>query len=120
MLFFFPRDVLDEILDLIESVSEGFPTYSNTIKCFVPISAAAQSNSKNYITICNDNGFSPRYLLFFRAKMHRGFVKIMFETVICYQAQRTSFVMVDILHRTSFDKSRNFELCNVFKFCKYF
>ena len=25
----FPRDVLDEILDLIESVSEGFPTYSN-------------------------------------------------------------------------------------------
>ena len=25
---FFPRDVLDAILDLIESVSEGFPTYS--------------------------------------------------------------------------------------------
>ena len=25
---FFPRDVLDEILDLIESVSEGFLTYS--------------------------------------------------------------------------------------------
>ena len=24
MLFFFPRDVLDEIWDLIESVSEGF------------------------------------------------------------------------------------------------
>ena len=28
MLSLFPRDVLDEILDLIESVSEGFPTYS--------------------------------------------------------------------------------------------
>ena len=28
VLSFFPRDVLDEILDLIESVSEGFPTYS--------------------------------------------------------------------------------------------
>ena len=28
MLSFFPRDVLDEIWDLIESVSEGFPTYS--------------------------------------------------------------------------------------------
>ena len=27
MLSFFPRDVLDEILDFIESVSEGFPTY---------------------------------------------------------------------------------------------
>ena len=25
---FSPRDVLDEILDLTESVSEGFPTYS--------------------------------------------------------------------------------------------
>ena len=23
----FPNDVLDEVLDLIESVSEGFPTY---------------------------------------------------------------------------------------------
>ena len=28
MLSFFPRDVLDEILNIIESVSEGFPTYS--------------------------------------------------------------------------------------------
>ena len=28
VLSFFPRDVLDKILDLIESVSEGFPTYS--------------------------------------------------------------------------------------------
>ena len=25
---FFPQDVSDEILNLIESVSEGFPTYS--------------------------------------------------------------------------------------------
>ena len=25
---FSPRDVLDGILDLIESISEGFPTYS--------------------------------------------------------------------------------------------
>ena len=28
MLSFFTRDVLDEILNLIESVSEGFPSYS--------------------------------------------------------------------------------------------
>ena len=34
VLSFFPLDVLDEIWDLIESVSEGFPTYSyfNIIK----------------------------------------------------------------------------------------
>ena len=31
VLSFFPRDVLDGILDLIESVSEGFPTYSYTL-----------------------------------------------------------------------------------------
>ena len=30
VLFFFPLDVLDEIWDLIESVSEGFLTYSCT------------------------------------------------------------------------------------------
>ena len=28
MLSFSPRDVLDEFLDLIGSVSDGFPTYS--------------------------------------------------------------------------------------------
>ena len=28
MLSLFPQDVSGEILDLIESVSEGFPTYS--------------------------------------------------------------------------------------------
>ena len=40
MLSFFPRDFSDDILDLIESVSEGFPTYfdmrfhaANTATC---------------------------------------------------------------------------------------
>ena len=31
VLSFFPRDVLDEILNLIESVSEDFPSYSHVI-----------------------------------------------------------------------------------------
>ena len=30
MLFFFPRDVLDEIWDSVESVSKGFPTDSES------------------------------------------------------------------------------------------
>ena len=34
VLSLFPRDVLDEIMDLIESVSEGFPTYSYTMEQF--------------------------------------------------------------------------------------
>ena len=32
VLSFFPRDVLDEILNLIESVSEDFPSYSSYMK----------------------------------------------------------------------------------------
>ena len=31
MLSFFPRGVLDEILNFIESVSEGFSSYSSTV-----------------------------------------------------------------------------------------
>ena len=31
MLSFFPRGVLDEILNLIESVSEDFPSYSLSV-----------------------------------------------------------------------------------------
>ena len=33
VLSFFPRDVLDEILNLIESVSEDFPSYSLILHC---------------------------------------------------------------------------------------
>ena len=32
VLSFFPRDVLDEILNLIESVSEDFPSYSFNLR----------------------------------------------------------------------------------------
>ena len=38
VLSFFPRDVLDEILNLIESVSEDFPSYSNIQSAtYIPI-----------------------------------------------------------------------------------
>ena len=37
MLSFFPRDVLDEIWDLIESVSEGCPTYSSVFDSLMVI-----------------------------------------------------------------------------------
>ena len=36
-LCFFPRGVLDEILNLIESVSEGFPSYSSILLLFLPL-----------------------------------------------------------------------------------
>ena len=41
VLSFFPRDVLDEILNLIESVSEDFPSYS-----FKGFSANAEKATK--------------------------------------------------------------------------
>ena len=35
VLSFFPRDVLDEILNLIESVSEDFPSYSFSFSAYM-------------------------------------------------------------------------------------
>ena len=43
VLSFFPRDVLDEILNLIGSVSEGFPSYFSII----PIQMHSQFYSKS-------------------------------------------------------------------------
>ena len=40
MLSFFPRGVLDEILNLIESVSEGFPSYSLNNRLGMPMLTA--------------------------------------------------------------------------------
>ena len=40
----FPRDVFDEIWDLIESVSEGFPTYSSMDAIYALISKTIQIN----------------------------------------------------------------------------
>ena len=44
VLSFFPRDVLDEILNLIESVSEDFPSYSSK-----SVSRSASKPSETYI-----------------------------------------------------------------------
>ena len=44
VLSFFPRDVLDEILNLIESVSEDFPSYS-----FIPILLKRCTRLKNLL-----------------------------------------------------------------------
>ena len=38
MLFFFPRGVLDEILNLIESVSEGLPSYFHLLALALDVS----------------------------------------------------------------------------------
>ena len=48
VLSFFPRDVLDEILNLIESVSEDFPSYSSCCR----IAAKEISNSVGCVCVC--------------------------------------------------------------------
>ena len=48
MLSFFPRGVLDEILNLIESVSEKFPSYSNS---------SAQRSSQSMVDMAQDYKF---------------------------------------------------------------
>ena len=48
VLSFFPRDVLDEILNLIESVSEDFPSYSySQFIISVPVSLFLGLNTTN-------------------------------------------------------------------------
>ena len=59
VLSFFPRDVLDEILNLIGSVSEGFPSYSYTVGQML----------KNNIEGINIVTLLPLLLLFFFSKV---------------------------------------------------
>ena len=49
MLFFFPRGGLDEILNLIESVSEGFPSYFSMPKVKVAIRSEVKIVSQKYL-----------------------------------------------------------------------
>ena len=54
MLSFFPRGVLDEILNLIESVSENFPSYSDYADTHADLSLGSEHihvtvNCKNSI-----------------------------------------------------------------------
>ena len=49
MLSFFPRGVLDEILNLIESVSEGFPSYSFPYKLICLYANAIHLNCRSHV-----------------------------------------------------------------------
>ena len=46
VLSFFPRDVLDEILNLIESVSEDFPSYSYILNVHLYIFYIKQTKTR--------------------------------------------------------------------------
>ena len=48
VLSFFPRDVLDEILNLIESVSEDFPSYS----CRIIYTSKIKQSVRSFAITC--------------------------------------------------------------------
>ena len=56
VLSFFPRDVLGEILNLIKSVSEGFPTYSSgeKIECVYMRRFGEYTSKKHNISVALD------------------------------------------------------------------
>ena len=54
MLSFFPRDVFFEILDLIETVSEGFPSYSYLLQLMIEWQSTAP-RQYTYIDDFNDD-----------------------------------------------------------------
>ena len=72
VLSFFPRDVLDEILKLIESVSEDFPSYSfkswwsqlllrNIVKVLFPGSIFIMSTHLDYHTYSQNRRSSANF-----------------------------------------------------------
>ena len=68
MLSFFSRDVLDEILNLIESVSEGFPSYSFK-QCGINDKQSLQSEHSLVSTI---NGIGPTHTADNKASIDLG------------------------------------------------
>ena len=56
MLSFFPLDVLDEIWDLIESVSEGFLTYSYIFEKPGVLSLLCSLRTQGTQWTCEDDG----------------------------------------------------------------
>ena len=69
VLSVFPRGVLDEIFNLIESVSEDFPSYSCILEllclCYVEILKKSPRNSVNALIIPILRDCLPNYFLVF-------------------------------------------------------
>ena len=83
MLYFFPRDVLDEIWNLIVSVSKGFPLYS-FMKILFRNKAPDAINISNILNHKDVKGTIPPYL-----KKSESSSNFLF---ICHQLQRKSLI----------------------------
>ena len=91
MLSFLPLDALDEILDLIESVSEGFPTYFFNL---LPLYLAWRNARLNFSTLPQNGELKPSILIKvygYTCVFFRHFFKgrKFFELPVCLPGGRT-------------------------------
>ena len=108
MLSFFPRGVLDEILNLIESVSEGFPSYS-----YVPRYIPPHRRNKLHKVDSPLNGSADRSLVIINDSTHQESSVNVDRTpsVAVDQADSTGSIQTDSLgsedRQSSVDSTRN-------------
>ena len=103
MLSFFPRGVLDEILNLIESVSEDFPSYSfKVFKIIVSVEIFIKTHHRikfvTFLAICN--------CLYLRSyqNVHKFLVKQTIRVVLVYKIAEP------------YRKTQNFNITNTPRF----
>ena len=83
MLSFFPRDVLDEILNLIESVSEGFPSYSCAIlERNYGSEPSSQTIALSYLKLDTVPSVWPFILIFLRMALVLFVISLFFSTLV--------------------------------------
>ena len=86
VLSFFPRDVLDEVLNLIGSVSEGFPSYS----CMF------YTKDRDSFEYClRENDVVP---LEEKQKIKEELSKVKHRKLILKTDQPTGYLLIDLFH----------------------
>ena len=99
MLSFFPRCVFDEILNLIESVSEDFPSYSLKTFRLSDFSTADIFSllfmSYVYLFICS---FVQHYIYIYKKQL----IKIPFPVGI-YRKEKQQLLVLDLLQENIFE-----------------
>ena len=95
MLSFFPRDVLDGIFNLIESVSEGFPTYSFSIN---------ESPPKSYSSLPIFAGSVSQFLHFGLKILYAGTCLIVCMARVDRKLSETDSIRSQISFKTSHGK----------------
>ena len=105
MLSFFPRGVLDEILNLIEAVSEGIPTYSfsfvrDAVACAIlertsGLEPSFETTAPRYLTLVTVPNFCPFTLISLWMPL------ALFDIILVFSALISMLYLVQVLSRLS-------------------